>query len=397
MLSRNETEMRGQSVAMRINPVLAWDEAFAAGPDICGGKGYNLGRLHRYGFRVPRGGVVPAAWYQEVLAMTPAGPRAFVCSAPAECAMEPDVLAALAEIRDALESAEFPGEFKTSLAAFLEQQQIREGRVAVRSSATAEDGARASFAGIHRSFLNVSGLDAVLRSILGCYASLWTPQALAYRRKMNFADDEVLCAVVICAMVHAEAAQEPLCAGVAFSFDPVSGRRDLVVIDAAQGMGRRWSAGLSSPSGLSSAIARAGSISIRIPEGPLCCRPSVSGNSRIRFSGCTGTSEMGRILKMSNRRTTAVTSGFYRCGRRRRRNAFCPRRWRRYRAIGRPPTSRSSPNTPAQTLPLRFQPNPLKINRTGHRIIGARVDRHIGNAYGGHTGRRADLALVVGS
>src|SRR5262249_31133397 len=62
------------------------------------------------------------------------------------------------------------------------------------------------------------------------YASLWTPQALAYRRRMEFGD-EVQCAVVICQMVQAQSA------GVGFSFDPVSGRRDLVVIDAALGLG----------------------------------------------------------------------------------------------------------------------------------------------------------------
>jgi rifampicin phosphotransferase len=54
---------------------------------------------------------------------------------------------------------------------------------------------------------------------------------------MNFADDEVLCAVAICEMVHAEGGPEPHSAGVAFSFDPVSGRRDLIVMDAASGLG----------------------------------------------------------------------------------------------------------------------------------------------------------------
>ena len=72
MLTRDETETLSPSRATSMNQVLAWEEAFAAGPEVCGGKGYNLGRLHRYGFRVPRGGVIPAAWYREILALTPA-------------------------------------------------------------------------------------------------------------------------------------------------------------------------------------------------------------------------------------------------------------------------------------------------------------------------------------
>jgi len=57
MLTRNETESVGQSVVTSTNQALVREEAFAAGPGVCGGKGYNLGRFHRYGFRVPHGGV----------------------------------------------------------------------------------------------------------------------------------------------------------------------------------------------------------------------------------------------------------------------------------------------------------------------------------------------------
>ncbi len=226
---------------------LAWNAAFTAGPEICGGKGYNLGRLDRYGFRIPRGGVIPACWYEEVLRQVPQGILALVRVVKAESVTEPTVAAVLAEIRLALETAEIPATLASGLAAFLEQQGLREATVAVRSSATAEDGARASFAGIHRSFLNVRGVDAILQAVLGCYASLWTPQALAYRRRMNFGDDEVWCAVVICEMVHAQGAHEPYCAGVGFTFDPLSGRRDLMVIDAARGSGEAVVSGAVDP------------------------------------------------------------------------------------------------------------------------------------------------------
>jgi len=219
------------NTAVRLPAALTWKEAVDAGPEICGGKGYNLGRLDRYGFRIPRGGVIPATWNAAVMAQVPNDSLAFVERVRAGDVVEPKVAEALDEIRQALENAELPAELVAGLARFLREQGLADALVSIRSSATVEDGARASFAGIHRSFLNVHGVHEIRRAILGCYASLWTPQALAYRRKMNFADDEVRCAVVICEMVNAR------CAGVAFSFDPVSGRRDLIVIDAAPGLG----------------------------------------------------------------------------------------------------------------------------------------------------------------
>ncbi len=173
--------------------LLNWNQAFEAGPSVCGGKGYNLARLARYGFRVPHGGVLPAG-------------------------------ASIAEIG--------PG---------LEQLGLSKTKVAVRSSATAEDSSRASFAGIHRSFLNVLGREAVQQAAQGCIDSLATPEAQSYRRRMGFADEEVRCAVVVCEMVDA------LSAGVAFSCDPANGRRDLILIDAAEGLGDKLVQGAVNP------------------------------------------------------------------------------------------------------------------------------------------------------
>ncbi|MFZ0392596.1 MAG: PEP/pyruvate-binding domain-containing protein [Terracidiphilus sp.] len=173
--------------------LLNWNQAFEAGPSVCGGKGYKLARLARYGFRVPHGGVLPA------------------------------------------------GASITEIAPGLAQLGLDETRVAVRSSATAEDSSRASFAGIHRSYLNVLGHEAVERAAQGCIDSLATPEAQSYRRRMGFADEEVRCAVVVCEMVDA------LSAGVAFSCDPANGRRDLILIDAAEGLGDRLAQGLVNP------------------------------------------------------------------------------------------------------------------------------------------------------
>src|SRR5262245_45999207 len=139
------TESVGSATALR------WEEAYEAGAETCGGKGYHLGWLNRYGFRIPSGGVVPARWYAELVKAVSPRAMSLVREAQAEDVMNAEVISALEEICKSLETAEFPTEFGEALADFLEYEGLDQAFVAVRSSATAEDGARASFAGIHQS------------------------------------------------------------------------------------------------------------------------------------------------------------------------------------------------------------------------------------------------------
>jgi phosphoenolpyruvate synthase/pyruvate phosphate dikinase len=108
----------------------------------------------------------------------------------------PETCTALAQMRAAIMAADLPAAVVAAVAAFLAAHGLSGRPGTVRSSATAEDSAAASFAGIHQSFLNVTGPDAVCAAVKGCYASLWTPQALAYRRCMQLEDDAVAAAVV---------------------------------------------------------------------------------------------------------------------------------------------------------------------------------------------------------
>src|ERR1041385_6567713 len=96
------------STAAGLSAALTWQQAEEAGPEICGGKGYNLGRLRRYGFRVPRGGVIPAAWYADVVARVSEEKLAFIRVVPAENIVDPAVTSALQEIRNELEAAVLP-------------------------------------------------------------------------------------------------------------------------------------------------------------------------------------------------------------------------------------------------------------------------------------------------
>jgi phosphoenolpyruvate synthase/pyruvate phosphate dikinase len=104
--------------------------------------------------------------------------------------------------------------------------------VAVRSSATAEDLPDASFAGQQETYLNVCGIEAVLDAVKRCWASLWTARAIAYRLRQDIPSESVALAVAVQRLVPAEAA------GILFTANPMNGRRDEMVVNAAWGLGQ---------------------------------------------------------------------------------------------------------------------------------------------------------------
>lgn len=111
----------------------------------------------------------------------------------------------------------------------------------MRSSATAEDLAGASFAGQQDSYLNIRGEKALLEAVKRCWASLWTARAIAYRARQGIPPETVALAVVIQQMVPAESA------GILFTANPVSGNRDEILINASWGLGEAIVGGLVVP------------------------------------------------------------------------------------------------------------------------------------------------------
>ena len=104
------------------------------------------------------------------------------------------------------------------------------GKVAVRSSACAEDSEAASYAGQQETFLNVEGDDAVRKAVIDCWASFFSERAIFYRGEKGSLDD-LRMAVVVQKMVDADKA------GVAFSNHPITGRKDRMMIEAVYGLG----------------------------------------------------------------------------------------------------------------------------------------------------------------
>jgi pyruvate, water dikinase len=209
--------------------VVAWLEELSKDDiGLAGGKGANLGELLRAGLPVPPGFVVTSEAFLGT--MEEAGIRNELLARVANPAVDDTgALAALAADLQALVSkAEPPPEVgQAILDAY---QHLGGGPVAVRSSATTEDTAGASFAGMNQTFTNVSGETELLRRIRDCWASLYGARVLAYRTSQGI-DAEPAIAVVVQRMVDAGRS------GVMFSADPATGDRTKVVIEGAFGLG----------------------------------------------------------------------------------------------------------------------------------------------------------------
>ncbi len=195
-----------------------------------GGKGANLGELIAAGVPVPDGFVVPAGTYLD--ALDAAGVRDQVRSEFAEIAAMPDGRERTRRLEQLAESVRRVPLPDATIAAITETYLALGDAVpvAVRSSATAEDTAGASFAGMHESFTNVVGTSALLARVSDCWSSLFTERAVDYRTSKGIVDEPVI-AVVVQRMARVERA------GVMFTSDPRGDAPHHLVIEAAHGLG----------------------------------------------------------------------------------------------------------------------------------------------------------------
>ncbi|MGQ9427447.1 phosphoenolpyruvate synthase [Gilvimarinus sp. F26214L] len=115
----------------------------------------------------------------------------------------------------------------------MEKDYGPEPDVAVRSSATAEDLPDASFAGQQETYLNVKGVDHLLRTCKQVFASLFTDRAISYREHKGFGHMKVALSIGVQKMVRSDLGAS----GVIFTIDTETGFRELVLITAAYGLG----------------------------------------------------------------------------------------------------------------------------------------------------------------
>jgi len=199
---------------------------------LVGGKNASLGELTKIGMPVPAGFAVTVEFYREFLNQN--GLTSFIKDQLAELDTRnvEQLQRTGNKIRSRIVSAEFPPSLKEEVkSAYWELGRGIDVPVAVRSSATAEDLAGASFAGQQDTYLNVTGEDMVLESVRKCIASLFTDRAISYRTKKGFDHMAVGLSVGVQRMIMSEAA------GVMFTIDPDSGNENVMVIDSSWGVG----------------------------------------------------------------------------------------------------------------------------------------------------------------
>jgi len=254
--------------------ILWFEECSKQALPMVGGKNANLGEMVNAGIRVPPGFAVTSRGFQSY--MEGAGLWRLVRERLA--AMPSDdlksVAGAGAEIRQAILSTPIPNDIRAEIVSAYTSLCERCGKsdlpVAVRSSATAEDLAEASFAGQQDTYLWIWGKDAVVTATHQCWASLFTDRAITYRMKAGFPQDGVYISVGIQKMVNSRSA------GVMFTVDPITGDRSRITIDANWGFGESIVQGMVSPD------------SFILAKRPLSIKQSVIGQKDQMFvaNGC---------------------------------------------------------------------------------------------------------------
>lgn len=198
-----------------------------------GGKGANLGEMTAAGLPVPPGFVLSIDAYRQFYESNNLGPKV----AAELKGLDPDNPAELdrhaSALRQMILSGVVPDSLRTAVESAYDnllKDQTQPVRVAVRSSATAEDTAQFSFAGMFESFLNVSGKSALIESLKACWASTFGARVLFYRIKQGL-PTEMPVAVIVQRMVNSDKS------GVIFTSDPATRDPSRIVIEAAWGLG----------------------------------------------------------------------------------------------------------------------------------------------------------------
>lgn len=210
-----------------------------------GGKGANLGELTIKGVDVPPGFCVTAPAYSDFIE------KSNLQEDILEVLKDLDVDDAVqlqersAAIRALIIRKDMPNDIEEEIISaydeFNKKINVKDGEVAIRSSATAEDLPDASFAGQQDTYLHISGIDEVKAHIKRCWASLWTARAIYYRHYQKFDHSEVALSVVVQKMVNSKIS------GVMFTANPINSNKNEIMINASWGLGEAVVSGIVTP------------------------------------------------------------------------------------------------------------------------------------------------------
>lgn len=205
---------------------------------LVGGKGANLGEMTKAGFPVPNGFAVTVPAYEMFLRESGLTKTIYEILKTIDVEDANQLEDASKKIQKLINISKFPElVFKDMVREYKKLAPRKFGLpygkalVAVRSSATAEDLPGMSFAGQQATFLNIKGESALMVAVRECWASLFTPRAIYYRHSNNIKIEKVGISVIVQKMVQSEVS------GIMFSIDPVTNRKDRIIIDAVWGLG----------------------------------------------------------------------------------------------------------------------------------------------------------------
>ena len=258
MIEKKEDLEKDQKENQKPDFIAWFSELNKGSGNIVGGKGANLGEMYNLKIPVPPGFVVTAQAYDYLIKKANIGDKIKELLSQIKYEDTNQLNEITKKIRDYIEKAEFPKEMEEEILEAYEalgaedyglknrpaydilKKSPKAIFVAVRSSATTEDLAEASFAGQQDTFLNIKGEPELIKSIKKCFASLFTSRATYYRNKKGFKHEQASLAVIVQKMVDANKS------GVIFSKDP-SSRKDNVIIEAVWGLGEGIVSGQISP------------------------------------------------------------------------------------------------------------------------------------------------------
>jgi len=172
---------------------------------LVGGKAANLSRLARMYHRVPDGFSLPVT------------------------------------VMDEAHPLDLRNEITAAISDLMACHRLPDFIAAVRSSAVDEDGATASFAGQHETYLNIVGADAIIQAVTRCWESARSERALEYRRQQGLSVERLQLAVLVQQLVPADVS------AVVFSANPITGSRAEIVINASWGLGESIVGGTVTP------------------------------------------------------------------------------------------------------------------------------------------------------
>jgi pyruvate,water dikinase len=203
--------------------------------NIVGGKGANLGEMYNLGIPVPNGFVVTSAAYFQFIKDNNLKSVIANILKTTDVDQPDQLLSASKKIKNIIKKSPLPDslafEIMSSYKKLSGFMSIANAPVAVRSSATAEDSADASFAGQQETFLNVIGEANVVNRVRDCWASLFTPRSIFYRVKKKYDHFKVGVAVPIQKQIQSDIS------GIMFTVNPVSNNKNQIIVETIWGLG----------------------------------------------------------------------------------------------------------------------------------------------------------------